>query len=44
MYVPMASTNYAERPEILAMADRLATKGIDRNKVLKIMSKLAFGL
>ena len=39
MYIPMASANYAERPEILAMADRLATKGIDRNKVLKIMSE-----
>ena len=39
MYIPVASANYAERPEVLAMADRLATKGLDRNKVLKIMSE-----
>lgn len=39
MHIPVASANYAARPEVLAMADRLATKGIDRNEVLKIMSE-----
>ncbi|MGB0358250.1 MAG: lytic murein transglycosylase B [Litorivicinaceae bacterium] len=39
MHVPMASANYAERPEVQAMADRLAAKGIDRNEVLKVMSE-----
>jgi membrane-bound lytic murein transglycosylase B len=31
------SANYAERPEVLAMADRLAEQGIDRTRVLAIM-------
>jgi membrane-bound lytic murein transglycosylase B len=39
MHIPMASANYAERPEVQAMADRLATKGLDRNEVLKVMSE-----
>ena len=32
-----ASTNYANRPEIQAMAERLAKKGIDRSVVLETM-------
>jgi membrane-bound lytic murein transglycosylase B len=39
MHVPMASANYAERPEVQAMADRLAAKGLDRNEVLQVMSE-----
>ena len=39
MHIPVASANYAERAEVLAMADRLAAKGLDRNEVLKIMSE-----
>jgi len=33
----MASANYAERPEVLAMAERLAAQGLDRDTVLRVM-------
>ena len=39
LYIPTASANYAERAEVQAMADRLAAKGLDRNEVIKVMSK-----
>lgn len=39
MHVSVASANYADRPEVQAMADRLAAKGLDRNEVLSVMSE-----
>ncbi len=33
------SANYAERPEVLAMADRLAEQGVDRDRVLAVMGE-----
>lgn len=33
------SANYAERPEVVAMADRLAEQGVDRAQVLAVMGE-----